>query len=62
MFILLFGGFWDCSIQTEILPEFDVDIIAVTVPYPGASPEEVEQGIILSIEEELAGLDGVKQR
>ena len=47
--------------KQEILPEFDVDIIAVTVPYPGASPEEVEQGIVLSVEEELAGLDGVKR-
>lgn len=62
MFILLFGGFLGIvRSKQEILPEFDVDIIAVTVPYPGASPEEVEQGIVLSIEEELAGLDGVKR-
>ena len=54
MFILLFGGFLGIvRSKQEILPEFDVDIIAVTVPYPGASPEEVEQGIVLSIEEEL---------
>ena len=32
-----------------------------TVPYPGASPSEVEQGIVLAVEEELRGLDGVKR-
>jgi multidrug efflux pump subunit AcrB len=31
------------------------------VPYPGASPEEVEQGIILSIEEGVRGIEGVKE-
>ena len=40
---------------------FSIDIIAVTVPYPGASPEEVEQGIVLAVEEQLRGIDGIKR-
>ena len=49
------------NIKQEVFPEFTVDQIRVSVPYPGASPEEVEQGIILSIEDVVRGLDGVKK-
>ncbi|MCA9707244.1 MAG: efflux RND transporter permease subunit, partial [Myxococcales bacterium] len=42
-------------------PEFSLDNVMVTVPYPGASPAEVEQGILLAIEERVRGLDGVKR-
>lgn len=45
----------------EVFPEFTLDIVTVSVPYPGASPTEVEQGIVLAIEEEVRGLDGVKR-
>jgi len=38
-----------------------IDMVTVRVPYPGASPEEVEQGIILSVEEAVRGLEGVKE-
>ena len=48
------------NVKQEVFPEFKVDQIDVSVPYPGASPEEVEQGIILSIEDVVRGLDGVK--
>ncbi len=62
MIILLAGGLV-IGLQTtqEIFPEYTVDMISVSVPYPGASPEEVEQGIILSIEDEVRGLEGVKE-
>lgn len=35
--------------------------MTISVPYPGASPEEVEQGIILAIEEKIRTLEGVKE-
>ena len=38
-----------------------MDVIQVTVAYPGASPTEVEQGIVLVVEESVRGLDGVKE-
>ncbi len=49
------------SVKQELFPEFTVDMIVVTVAYPGASPEEVEQSIILAVEEQVSGLDGVDQ-
>ena len=62
MLIFLLGGFLvSTNVKQEVFPEFKVDLIRVSVAYPGASPEEVEQGIILSIEDVVRGLDGVKE-
>ncbi len=49
------------SIKQEVFPEVSLDRVAVTVPYPGASPSEVEQGVILAVEEGVRGIDGVKE-
>ena len=62
MLIFILGGLVILTnVKQEVFPEFKVDQIRVSVPYPGASPEEVEQGIILSIEDVVRGLDGVKE-
>ena len=45
----------------ETFPEFSVDIIQISVMYPGADPEEVEEGISRKIEEAIDGLEGIKQ-
>jgi multidrug efflux pump subunit AcrB len=46
-------------IKREIFPEFSTDTISITVAYPGAAPEEVEESICIKIEEEVDGIDGV---
>lgn len=62
MVIFLVGGlFIALRIKQEVFPEFDLDMVTVRVVYPGSSPEEIEQGIILAIEEPLRALDGVKE-
>jgi len=45
----------------EFFPEVSIDMIIVTVPYPGADPEEVEEGISRRIEESLDGIQGIKR-
>lgn len=45
----------------ENFPEFSLDVITISVPYPGADPEEVEEGICRKIEEALEGVEGIKQ-
>ncbi|MCB2148567.1 MAG: efflux RND transporter permease subunit [Deltaproteobacteria bacterium] len=45
----------------ETFPEFSLDMITISVPYPGADPEEVEEGISRKIEEAIEGLQGIKQ-
>ncbi|NKB99082.1 MAG: hypothetical protein GKR90_11405 [Pseudomonadales bacterium] len=42
-------------------PDIDVPQVNVTVPYLGAAPEEVEEGVCVRIEEELEGIEGVKE-
>ena len=49
------------TIKRTMMPEFDVDIIEIYIPYPGAAPEEVEQGIVLRVEEALSDLEGIKR-
>jgi multidrug efflux pump subunit AcrB len=62
MFVVFISGLLGLTrVIQEVFPEFSLDIVSVAVPYPGASPAEVEQGITLAIEEEVRGLDGVKR-
>ncbi|MBN2342691.1 MAG: efflux RND transporter permease subunit [Deltaproteobacteria bacterium] len=62
MVVIILGGIIGVvKSKQEVFPEFSLDTIQVQVPYPGASPEETEQGIVLAIEEAVRGLDGVKR-
>jgi len=61
LFLIVGGLFTSTRIKQEVFPEFDLDMVTVNVPYPGASPEEVEQGIVLVIEENVRAIDGVKE-
>ena len=62
MFVLIVGGVLGVlRTKQEVFPEFNLDMVNVTVPYPGASPAEVEQGIVLAIEEGVRSVDGVKR-
>jgi multidrug efflux pump subunit AcrB len=62
MLVFLLGGLAMIPrIRQEVFPEFDLDNVTVSVAYPGASPEEVEQGILLAVEEAIRGVDGVKR-
>ncbi len=61
LFFIVGGLFMTTQIKQEVFPDFDLDQVTVSVTYSGASPEEVEQGIILAIEEAVRGIDGVKE-
>ena len=62
MVALLGGGIATfSSIRQEVFPDFTLDTVTVSVAYPGASPEEVEQGIVLAIEEAVAEIDEIKE-
>lgn len=62
MFVLLIGGVWTAfDIQKEVFPQFQLDIVEISVGYPGAAPEEVEQGILRPIEEAVRGVDGIHE-
>ena len=49
------------TIKVEFFPEFALDMITVTVPYLGASPSDVEEGVVTRVEEAVAAVDGIKR-
>jgi len=59
--IFLGGALALGSMLRESFPQFSLDMISVQVLYPGADPEEVEEGIVLKIEEALETVEGIKQ-
>ncbi|MDU9047502.1 MAG: efflux RND transporter permease subunit [Candidatus Electrothrix sp. Rat3] len=62
LLMIMVGGIMALStMRRENFPEFSVDKIMIRVAYPGADPEEVEEGIVLKIEEALEGVEGIKQ-
>lgn len=62
MLVFIVGGLiLGVNVKQEVFPDIALDRIQVSVAYPGAGPEEVEEGILLKIEENLTGVDGIKQ-
>jgi len=59
--ILIAGLLAIPNIKQEVFPEFSSNWVLVRVPYPGAAPTEVEEGICAKIEEVVRGLQGVEQ-
>jgi len=59
--ILLVGAMAFASMRREVFPEFDLEIVLVSVPYPGATPEEVEEGICQKVEEACRSVAGIKK-
>jgi len=62
MFLLIVGGLSSLpSIHQKIFPDINIEVIAIGVPYLGAAPEEVEEGVCIRIEEEIQGIEGIEQ-
>jgi multidrug efflux pump subunit AcrB len=62
LIVVLAGGVLSMlGLRQEIVPEIDAEMVTVSVPYPGASPSEVEKSICIKIEERVTGLSGVKR-
>ncbi len=55
----VFGIVGAVSLKSSFFPLTDSKNITITITYPGASPQEVEEGIVLKIEDNLKGLEGV---
>ena len=60
MAMLLAGYFAYQSIVQEVFPETSMDAVSVSVTYPGATPEEVEESIVRKVEEAVQAIEGVK--
>lgn len=62
MWILVLGGLLTApSIRMEEFPTIDANTVQISVPYPGAAPEEVEQGVCIRIEEAIDSVEGIQR-
>ncbi len=60
MAVLVLGGLLSLQhIRQEVFPNFEIDAVTISVAYPGASPEEVENGIILALEDVISGVENI---
>ena len=61
LILLIWGGMSTLNLKQELFPEFELDLIRVSISYPGATPEEVEESIIVPIESAIEGIEGIKK-
>ncbi|WP_035387015.1 efflux RND transporter permease subunit [Ferrimonas senticii] len=62
MWVLLIGGLMSAfTINKEIFPKFELNLVRVFVAYPGAAPQEIEEGITIKIEEAIKNIEGIKK-
>lgn len=57
--LMLFGVVAFFNLRSSFFPQYESEIIRISAVYPGASPQEVEEGIIVKIEENLQGISGI---
>ncbi|MFB1002301.1 MAG: efflux RND transporter permease subunit [Pseudomonadales bacterium] len=61
IFIIVIGLISLSTIQRELQPDLNIEAIQVTMAYPGAAPEEVEQGVTSKIEEAIKDITGIEK-
>ena len=62
LFLIVVAGVMSIfSVRKQMFPEITLNVISIQVPFPGAAPQEVEQGVIMLIEDALEDVDGVEE-
>jgi multidrug efflux pump subunit AcrB len=62
MLILLAGGLYSVmTIKKESQPPIETNYITVSMPFLGASPEDVEEGILIKVEEAISDIEGIHE-
>ena len=62
MWILIIGGLFSAKLlDREIFPSFELNYLNVSVAYPGAAPQEIEEGIVIKIEEAVKDISGIEK-
>ncbi|HKL53646.1 MAG TPA: efflux RND transporter permease subunit [Wenzhouxiangellaceae bacterium] len=61
MLALIVGGVYTAiTITKEVQPRIETNYINVNVPYRGATPKDVEEGVLIKIEEAIQDLEGIR--
>lgn len=61
IFILIGGLLTALSINKKVFPDVELNVISINVAYPGAAPQEIEEGINIKIEEAIKEVEGIEQ-
>ncbi len=61
VFLLIMGTVSYFFIQRQMFPNFEINYINISASYPGASPQEVEESILVKLEESLKDVTGIKK-
>ncbi len=62
MIVIIMTGLYSAmTIRTQIMPDLELDRVTVDVAFPGASPGEVESGVVTRIEEAVRDIEGIEE-
>ena len=61
LFLVLAGLAAALNLVQEVLPDLSLDQVQVLVVYPGATPGEIEESVVMQIEERVRGVEGLDQ-
>lgn len=62
MWSLILGGIFSVfTITYEVFPRIETNYVTVNMTYRGATPRDVEQGVLIRIEEAIQDLEGIKE-
>ncbi|MFG0263977.1 MAG: efflux RND transporter permease subunit [Rhodopirellula sp. JB055] len=59
--LMIVGASAFVGMRREVFPEFELEVVMVSVPYPGATPQDAEEAICQKIEEAIRAIDGIKK-
>ena len=59
LFIIVAGLISTFTIRKQTTPDFELNMISVRVPYLGAAPQEVEEGVVIKVEEAVQDIKGI---
>ena len=57
--IVAFGIVSTITIRKQTTPDFELNLVQIRVPYLGAAPQEVEEGVVIKVEEAIQDVDGI---
>ena len=62
MILMIIAGVWGTiKMNSQFLPSFGIDVVAVTIEWPGANSEDIDKNIVQLVEPEIRFLDSVKR-
>ena len=61
LFFIIGGLLTSFQIRKEVYPNYELNSVRITIGYNGATPDEMEQGVVLPIENAIRGIEGVRQ-